>query len=90
MIQRERWTSLGHHVLLVSLVETEKFSRHCKRFGLVWKALNPTQSQEQSVIKVGLKLLEQLKNKVNNQMLKTKYLKSIYEYGMLLKLLSFG
>ena len=25
------------------------------------KALNPTQSQEQSVIKVGLKLLEQLK-----------------------------
>ena len=54
------------------------------------KALNPTQSQEQSVIKVGLKLLEQLKNKVNNQMLKTKYLKSIYEYGMLLKLLSFG
>ena len=34
------------------------------------KALNPTQSQEQSVIKAGLKLLEQLKNKVNNQMLK--------------------
>ena len=34
------------------------------------KALNPTQSQEQSVTKVGLELLEQLKNKVNNQMLK--------------------